>query len=97
MKISAVSQLACKKFTRKVPAKRAHEKHMLEAKESSVRLHFLSTLRDRPSREVLVKLSTWRILSVIFLPFTHIIYILITYKSKEGYSKRKPLNRFSTM
>ena len=57
MKIIVVSQLARKKFVRKVPAIRAHKKHMLEAKESSSRLYFASTLRDRPSREVLAKLS----------------------------------------
>ena len=49
MKISAVSQLTRKKFARKVPTKKAHEKHMLEAEKSSVRLHFTSTLRNRPS------------------------------------------------
>ena len=69
---------------------------MLEAKESSVRLHFASISRDRPSREVPAKHSAWRILSVTFLPFTHIIYILITHKSKGGYSDRKSLDRFST-
>ena len=57
MKINAVSRLARKKFTRKVPVKRAYEKHMLEAKESSARLHFVSTLQDKPSREVPAKLS----------------------------------------
>ena len=41
---------------RKVPAKRAREKHMLEAEESNVRLHFASTSRDRPSCEVPAKL-----------------------------------------
>ena len=40
MNISAVSQLACKKFVRKVPAKRAYKKHMLEAEKSNARLHF---------------------------------------------------------
>ena len=35
MKISSVSQLTCKKFVRKVLAKKAREKHMLEAEESS--------------------------------------------------------------
>ena len=39
MKIGAVSRLACKKFMRKVLAKRSYEKHMLESEESSVRLH----------------------------------------------------------
>ena len=58
MKISAVLQLAHKKFARKVPTKRAREKHMLEVKESSARLYFVSTSRDRPSCEVPVKLST---------------------------------------
>ena len=91
MKISAVSRLACKKFTRTVPAKRACEKHMLEVEESSARLYFTSTLRDRPSCNVPVKLSAWRILSVTFLPFMHAIYTLITHKSKRGYYlERKP-------
>ena len=56
MKITAILRLARNKFARKVLAKRAREKHMLEAKESSVRLHFVSTSLDRPSREVLTKL-----------------------------------------
>ena len=43
MKISAVLQLACKKFARKVLVKRACEKHMIEAEESSARLYFVST------------------------------------------------------
>ena len=91
MKISAVSRLAHKKFTKKVPAKRACEKHMLEVKESSARLYFTSTLQDRPSRNVPLKLSAWRILSVTFLPFMHAIYTLITHKSKRGYYlERKP-------
>ena len=55
---------------------------MLEAEELSARLHFMSTLRERPSQEVPVKLFALRILSVTFLPFTHIIYTLITHKSK---------------
>ena len=78
-----------------------HEKHMLEAEESCVRLHFPSTSQDKPSRKVPVKHSAWRILSVTFLPltflpFTHTIYTLITHKSKRGYSERKTLDRFST-
>ena len=67
---------------------------MLEVKESSVRLYFASILRESPSREVLGKLFAWRILSVIFLPFTHNIYTLITYKSKRGYFREKTLDRF---
>ena len=63
----------------------AREKHMLEAEESSVMLHFVSTSQDKPSREVPAKHSAWRILSVTFLPFTHTIYTLITHKSKVGY------------
>ena len=88
MKISAVLRLARKKFARKVPVKRAREKHMLETKESSAKFHFVSASRDRLSREVLAKRSAWRILSVTFLPFTHTIYTLITYKSKGGYLER---------
>ena len=47
---------------------------MLEAEELSARLHFASTSLERPSCEVSTKLSAWRILSVIFLPFAHTIY-----------------------
>ena len=91
MKISAISWLAYKKFARKVLAKRAREKHMLEAKESSVRLHFVSTSWDKPSREVPTKHSAWRILSMTFLSFTDTIYTLITHKSKRSYlEKKKP-------
>ena len=91
MKISAILRLAHKKFTRKVPAKRACEKHTLEAKESSSKLYFASTLRNRSTRGVPTKLSAQRILSVTFLPFTHTIYTLIILKSKRGYYlERKP-------
>ena len=69
---------------------------MLEAEESSVRLHFASTSRDRLSREVLTKHSAWRILNVTFLTFIHTIYTLITHKSMRGYIEGKTLNRFST-
>ena len=41
MKISVVSRLARKKFGRKVPLKRAREKHMLEVEESSIKLYFV--------------------------------------------------------
>ena len=66
---------------------------MPKAEESSVNLPLASTSQDRPSREVSTKLSTWRISSVTFLPFTHTIYTLITWKSKRGYSE-KILERF---
>ena len=69
---------------------------MLEAEESSVKLHFASTSRDMPSHEVPAKHSAWKIFSVTFLPFTYTIYNLITYKSKRGYLKRKTLDRFFT-
>ena len=69
--------------------------HMLEIEKSSARLHFVSTSQDKPSREVLVKLSAWRILSVTFLPFTHTIYTFINHKRKECYIQRKKtLDRF---
>ena len=73
--------------------KRSREKYMLKAEESSVQLYFASTSQDRPSCKVPVKLSTWRILSVTFLPFTHTIYTLITHKSKRSYLERT-LDRF---
>ena len=69
---------------------------MLEAEESSTRLHFMSTSRDRPSREVPSKLSAWKILSVTFLPFTYTIYTLITHKSMRGHSEIKTLTKFFT-
>ena len=68
--------------------KRAHEKHMLEAKKSSARLHFVSASRDRLYREVPMKHSDWRILSVTFLPFTYTIYTLITHKTKRCHIQR---------
>ena len=93
MKISAILRLARKKFV----SKGSHVKATWEAHAKSWRVkcqvHFASTFRDRPSREVPTKHSTWRILSVTFLPFTHTIYTLITRKSKIGYSK-KTLERF---
>ena len=49
---------------RRVTREKAREKHRLEAEESSARLHFASVSRDRPSREIPVKHSAWRILSV---------------------------------
>ena len=79
MKISVVSRLARKKFGRKVPLKKAREKHMLESEESSTKLYFVSTSWDRPSREVSMKLFAWMIFSVTFLPFTHTIYTLNPY------------------
>ena len=66
---------------------------MLETEESSARLHFASTSRERPSCEVPAKLFVWRILSVTFLPFTHTIYTLITHKSKGVYLE-KTLKKF---
>ena len=80
MKITVILRLARNKFVRKVLAKRAREKHILEAEDLSVRLHFANTLQDRPSHEVPAKLSIWRIFIVTFLPFTHTIYTIITHK-----------------
>ena len=73
----------------KVPAKRVREKHILEVEESSIMLHFASASQDRPTCEVPTKHSTWRILSVTFLPFTHTIYILITLKVRETIQREK--------
>ena len=51
----------------------------------------MSVLQIRPSREILAKLSVLRILCVTFLPFTHTIYTIITYKSiKEAIQREKP-------
>ena len=71
-----------------------HEKHMLEVEKSCQAVSFANDLWEGPTREVPSKLSTWRILSVTFLPFTHTIYTLITHKSKKGYSERKTLIAF---
>ena len=76
--------------------KKAREKHMLEAEELCQTVNFATVLWEGPTCEVLVKLSTWRILSVTSLPFTYTIYTLITHKTKWGYSERKTLDRFST-
>ena len=69
--------------------KRLREKHMLEAKELSVRLHFASISLDKPSRAVPAKLFAWRIFSVTFLRFTYTIYTLITHKSKGNAIQRE--------
>ena len=42
-----------KKFARKVPVKRAHEKHMPEAKESSAKLYFARQAISQGTRETL--------------------------------------------
>ena len=65
---------------------RSHEKHMLEAEESSVRLYFVSHFATWLTREWPTKLSTWMILSVTLIPFTHTIYTPIIYKI-ECYSE----------
>ena len=80
----------------KYPAKKAREKHMLEAEESCQAVNFLNISQVRSSRKILTKCSAQRILSVTFLPFTHTIYSLITHKSMKGHLERKTLDRFST-
>ena len=80
----------------KYPTKKAREKHMLEAEESCQAVNFLNVSQVRPSHKILAKRFAQRILSVTFLPFTHTIYTLITYKSMRDHSKRKTLDRFST-
>ena len=90
MKISTVSQLARKKFAKKVPAKKAREKHMLETEKSSAKLHFTSTSRNRPSCEVPTKLFTWKILSVIFLLFTYTDIPSLPTKVKKVFQRENP-------
>ena len=95
MKISAISRLARKKFARKVPTKRAHEKHMLEAEESSAKLHFASNSRHRPFCRYVIFQGTRETLCLEdfkcdFLSFTHTRYTFITHKSKGGFLERKP-------
>ena len=81
-------------LARSLPAKKTCEKHMLEAKESCQAVSFVSVSQEGPARKIPTKLSTWRILSVTFLPFTHTIYTFINHKSIKGYSERKTLDRF---
>ena len=69
---------------------------MLEAKELSVRLHFVSISLDKPSCEVPAKLFAWRIFSLTFLPFTYTIYTLITHKSKVNAIQRESPRQVST-
>ena len=76
--------------------KRAREKHMLEVEELCQAVNFVSVSQVRPSHEILVKHSTWRILKVNFLPFTHTIYTIITHKSIKGHLERKTQDRFFT-
>ena len=57
---------------------------------------FMSVLREGPTRKVLTKHFTWRILRVTFLPFTHTIYTLITHKIMRDHLERETLDRFST-
>ena len=55
---------------------------------------FTSVSWVRPSREIPTKFSALRILNVTFLPFTHIIYTLITHKSMRGHLERKTQRGF---
>ena len=84
----------CLCLTRSLPAKRAHEKHMLEVEESCQVVNFANVSQERPTREQ--NIFPRRFLSVTFLPFTHTIYTLITHKCIRGHSERKTLDRFST-
>ena len=83
-------------LTRCLLAKKACEKYMLEVEVSWQAISLTSVSREGPTCEILAKHSTWRFLSVTFLPFTHTIYTLITHKCMRGYSERKTLDRFST-
>ena len=69
---------------------------MLEVEKSCQAVSFASVSQEGPTCEKPAKLSTWRILSVTFLPFTHTIYTLITHKSIGDHSERKTLDRFFT-
>ena len=64
---------------------------MPEVEESCQAVNFTSVSRVRPSREILAKHFAWRFLSVTFLPFTHILYALITHRNcKEAIQREKP-------
>ena len=91
MKITAILRLARNKIARKLLAKRAREKHILEAEDLSVRLHFANTLQDRPSHEVPTKLSILEDFYCNFLTIhPYYIYLYYPQKLKKGYSERKP-------
>ena len=83
-------------LAKSLPAKEPCEKHMLETEESWQAISFASVSQERPTCEILAKLSVWRFLSITFLPFTYTIYTLITHKSKRGHAERKTLDKFST-
>ena len=90
MKFATCLQLTHKWMTHE----RSHEKHMLEAKESSARLYFMSHFTTGLTREWPAKLSAWMILSVTLIPFTHTIYTLIIHKTEKKAIQKKTLERF---
>ena len=54
---------------------------MPEVEESCQAVNFASVSRVRPSHKILAKHFAWRFFSVTFLPFTHIIYAIITHRN----------------
>ena len=90
-----ISRIARKKFVRRVPAKKACEKHMTRSWRvvPGYQFHeyFVGKAFPWDIREIPARLSTWRIFYVTFLPFTHIIYTIITHKSiKEAIQRENP-------
>ena len=83
-------------LTWSLPAKEPREKQILETEESCQAVSFASVSREGLTCEIPVKHSTWRILRVTFLPFTHTIHTFITHKSMRCHLERKTLDRFST-
>ena len=63
---------------------------MLEAEESNAKLHFMSISRDKPSRQVPTELSTWRILSVTFLPLPILYIPSLPTKVNDAIQREKP-------
>ena len=66
-----------------------HMTRMRRVRTGWRQLVFASVSRVRPSREIPAKLSTWRILSMTFLPFIYTIYTFIIHESKRGHLVRK--------
>ena len=67
---------------------------MLEVEESCQAISFTSVSQEGPTREIPVKLSTWRILSVTFLPFTHTIYPNYPQKYDRLFREKNPRQVF---
>ena len=89
--LKIVDLATCPRLTRKwTTHEKSREKHVVEAEQSFARLYFASHFATWPSHEWPVKLLAYMILSVILIPFTYTIYILINYKIVRKLFKIKP-------